>query len=372
MQKNQNKRNFYEVLGVKQDASPEEIRTAYQKLARTKHPDKNKNDPNANAEFSEITEAYQTLSDQEKRREYDMMQGAKFGGFEGGGFDGFNFGGFDFQGDIFEEFFRGGSSRKRVNRVEGKHIQKKVRLSLEEAFSGKELNLEVERDERCDTCNGHGFKEGAKQKCTECRGVGYISINAVFTIIRQTCPTCGGTKYVSQVACNGCNGERVKRVRRNLKVQIPCGIEDGQAVRVSGAGGVGLDAPTGDLIVTIEVAPHPIFRRDRGDLYKIQEVRITDLILGGNIKVKDITGAEVKLEVPPGTKVNGKIRIPAHGMRYVNSGSRGSLYLELIPKVPNIRQLPEKVLAAWKVIQEFELGTDFSAELEQEPDVKKK
>ena len=299
------------------------------------------------------------------------------GGF-GGGFEGFNFGGFDFQGDIFDEFFRGGSNRRQsATRVEGRNIQKKIKITLEEAFSGKEVELELDREERCDTCNGNGVKEGPKHKCQHCKGTGYISINAIFTMIRQTCPECHGSKYTSQSICNGCNGNRLKKVKRKTRVGVPPGIEDGQSLRLGGLGGAGIDAPNGDLILTVEVLQHSIFRRDKADLYRSQYVLLTDLVLGGTTEVTGLTGERVLVRIPPHSQVNSRIRVANQGMR-MGSSSRGVLYVDLIPRIPDLKIAPDELKAAWEIIQrhenmsKFKLNSDQSqSDHEQGPDIKK-
>lgn len=368
-QNQQTKRNFYEVLGVKQDAGQDEIKSTYRKLAHSKHPDRNKTNPNAAKEFAEISEAYHTLSDPQKRQQYDMME--RDGGFEGGGFSGFeefSFGGFDFQGgDIFEELFRGSGgrrSRQATSRIEGANIQKKVKLTLEEAYTGKEVEIDIERDELCETCRGSGVKDGPKHKCTRCKGTGYISVNMIIAVMKQTCPECDGSKYSSKSVCTNCDGNRLKKVRKKLRVPIVCGVEDGQSIRVAGAGSCGIDAPNGDLIVAVEVMPHPIFRRDRVDLYKTQYVRLVDMVLGGSTDVSSISDETFSVQIAPGSEVNSRIRIPNRGMRHTNSSSRGSLYIDLVPYIPNPAEMDREVLAAWEIIKKHEASKD--------PEIKKK
>lgn len=354
----QAKKNFYDVLGVNRNATQDEIKSAYKKLSLKHHPDRNQSDPNAKQRFAEISEAYQVLSDPKQRQAYDFTgEAGGFGG--GGGFEGFDFGGFggDFTDaeDIFSSFFGGGARRRQTStRVPGEDVNLTISISLEDAFNGKEVGVEYYKMDRCETCDGSGSKEGPKQKCSYCNGMGYISINAILTVIRQTCPECNGSKYSSKSACGGCGGKRRKKKKVSQVIRIPCGIEDGQSIRISNAGDAGVSAPNGSLIITIKVKEHPVFKRDKGDLYLIKEVPLSKMVLGGDIDVTSIVGGPFTVPISAGSAANSRIRVSGKGMRYQNSESRGNLYIDLIPKIPSPGSMSGSVKDAWDVIYNAE------------------
>ena len=351
------KKNFYDVLGVSKSASQDEIKSAYKKLSLKHHPDRNQNDPNAKQRFAEISEAYQVLSDPKQRQSYDFTGQGGGGGF--GGFEGFDFSGFGDFGDaddIFSSFFGGGRKRQQQqsNKIPGEDIGVTVSISLEDAFNGAKMTFEYFKMDKCDTCTGSGIKEGPKQKCTYCNGVGYVTINAILTVIKQTCPECNGSKYSSKSVCGGCSGKKRKKVKATETISIPCGIDNNQVIRISGAGDVGIGAPTGSLLVTIKVKDHPIFRRDKGDLYITKETPVSSMVLGGEILVDGISERGISVSIPEGSSNNARIRVNGKGMRYYNSDSRGSLYVDLIPTIPSPSQMDKANLELWNNLYKLE------------------
>jgi molecular chaperone DnaJ len=339
-----NKRDYYEVLGVSKNASKDEIKKAYKKLAKKYHPDLNRGNKDAEEKFKEVSEAYAVLSDDEKRAKYDRFGHAAFdpasGGF--GGFDGsFDFGSFDFGdifGDIFGDFFGGGraSSRGSQNRPRrGGDLQATVNITLEEAFKGIEKKISVPRLETCPTCHGTGAKPGTgKKACPVCHGKGRVSHSQGFFSITTTCSTCQGTGYIIENPCPDCRGRgRVEKVR-NLKVQIPPGIKTGMKLRLPGEGEAGVNGGrAGDLYVVIDILPHRLFQRKGNDLLLKFPIRVTQAILGDKVEVPTLDG-KIKLTIPPGTQPGKKFRIKGKGMPILNTSQRGDLYVEIQVEIP--------------------------------------
>lgn len=356
-------KNFYEILGVKESATQDEIKDAYKKLSRQYHPDlpHNKNNKQSEQKFAELSEANQVLSDPQQRRTYDFSRqtGGGFGGGGGGfgGFEGFDFGGFGgFDEDIFSNIFGGGPRRRDTgqaanSRIQGADVSASISITLVEAYEGKQISIEYYRNDKCDTCHASGIKDSSKHKCNQCGGVGYISINAILTVIRQTCPKCNGSKYVSD-PCSSCNGKRRRRHKVVETINIPCGIDDGQSLIVPNKGDAGIAAPNGNLIIKIKVKEDPVFKRDKGDLFVTYNVPLSTMVLGGSIEVSSIVGPKFKVEVPRGSQSDTRVRVSGKGMRYQNSESRGSLNVILVPIIPNPDNFNEKVAEAWKTIQE--------------------
>jgi len=337
-------RDYYEILGVSKDASADEIKRAYRKLARQYHPDVNK-ESGAEQRFKQINEAYQVLSDPNKRSQYDYYGTAGGpGGF--GGFEGFDFGeafrgfeGFGEFGDIFDVFF-GRQRAGRPARERGSDLRYDLRITLEDAARGIEKELGVVHFATCPTCKGSGAKAGTKPaQCSSCKGTGQVRKvqRTILGNITQvvTCPTCRGSGEVISSPCAECKGEgRIKKSHK-VKIKIPAGIDSGYRLRVAGAGDAGKKgSPPGDLYVFIQVEPHPQFNRDGENLYYRTKISFIQAILGDEIKVPTIDG-ETILKIPPGTQPNTNFRIKGKGMPYLERKDRGNLYVLVEIKIPS-------------------------------------
>ncbi|MBB2480081.1 molecular chaperone DnaJ [Bacillus sp. APMAM] len=313
------KRDYYEVLGLEKNASKDEIKKAYRKLSKQYHPDINKA-PDAADKFKEVKEAYEVLSDDNKRAHYDQFghtdpnQG--FGGF-GGASDFGGFGGFE---DIFSTFFGGGGRRRDPNAPrQGADLQYTMTLSFEDAVFGKETEIEIPREEECDTCHGSGAKPGTKpETCPHCHGSGQLNTeqNTPFGKIvnRRVCNYCNGTGQLIKDKCRTCGGSGKVKKRRKINVKIPAGIDDGQQLRVSGQGELGINGgPSGDLYVVFHVRDHEFFERDGDDIYCEVPITFTQAALGDEIEVPTLHG-KVKLKVPAGTQTGTKFRLRGKGV----------------------------------------------------------
>ena len=339
------KRDYYEVLGVGKGASDDEIKKAYRKLAKQYHPDLNKDNPEAADKFKEAAEAYEVLSDSEKRSRYDQFGHAgvdpNAGGFGGGGFGG-GFGGFD-MGDIFDSFFGGGfggGGRSRRNGpVRGGDIQQAVELTFEEAAFGCKRKIKIVRSESCDECGGSGAKKGTSPvKCTKCNGTGQMRTvqNTPFGQFASTttCNACGGKGTTVSDPCPACNGNGQIRKPRELEVNIPAGIDHGQTVSVRGQGEAGLrGGPAGDLLITVYIKKNNMFTRDGNNVYVDVPITFIQATLGCEIDIPTIDG-KVKQRIPEGTQHGTKFRLKERGIPSVRNGSRGDQFVRIIVEVP--------------------------------------
>jgi len=327
-----NKRDYYEVLGVSKNATKEEIKKAYRKLSKQYHPDINKQ-PDAAEKFKEIKEAYEVLSDDQKRAHYDQFghtdpnQG--FGGFGGADFDFGGFGGFE---DIFSSFF-GGARRRDPNAPRaGADLQYTMILKFEEAAFGKETDIEIPREETCDTCHGSGAKPGTKKEtCSHCRGTGQISIEQATPfgriVNKRVCHHCSGTGQLIKEKCTTCSGSGRVKKRKKIHVKIPAGIDDGQQLRVSGQGEAGINGgPPGDLYIVFRVEPHEFFERDGDDIYCEIPLTFAQAALGDEIEVPTLHG-KVKLKVPAGTQTGTKFRLKGKGVPNVRGYGHGDQHI---------------------------------------------
>lgn len=325
------KRDYYEVLGVGKNASKDEIKKAYRKLSKKYHPDINK-DPGADEKFKEAKEAYENLSDDQKRAQYDQFghtdpnQGA--GGFGGGDFGGF--GGFD---DIFSSIFGGGARRRDPNAPrQGADLQYTMTLSFEEAVFGKDTSIEIPREETCETCKGSGARPGTKpETCTHCGGSGQLNVeqNTPFGKIvnRRVCHYCSGTGKQIKHKCSTCGGSGKVNKRKTIKVNIPAGVDDGQQMRVSGQGEPGVNGgPSGDLFVVFHVRNHEFFERDGDDIYCEMPLTFAQAALGDEIEVPTLHG-KVKLKVPAGTQTGTKFRLKGKGVANVRGYGQGDQHI---------------------------------------------
>ncbi|MDP4083457.1 MAG: molecular chaperone DnaJ [Bacillota bacterium] len=327
------KRDYYEVLGVDKSASKDDIKKAYRKLSKMYHPDINK-EQDAAEKFKEVKEAYENLSDDQKRAHYDQFghtdpnQG--FGGF-GGGADFGGFGGFE---DIFNTFFGGGSTRRRDPNAprQGADLQYTMTLSFEEAAFGKETDVEIPREETCTTCNGSGAKpDTTPETCQHCHGTGQLNIeqNTPFGRIvnRKVCHYCNGTGKEIKHKCSTCGGSGKVKKRRKIHVKIPAGIDDGQQIRMSGQGEAGINGgPAGDLYVVFHVREHEFFERDGDDIYCEMPITFVQATLGDEIEVPTIHG-KVKLKIPAGTQTGTKFRLKGKGVPNVRGYGVGDQHI---------------------------------------------
>ncbi len=309
------KRDFYDVLGVSKSASPDELKSAYRKLAVKYHPDKNPGDKNAEDKFKEASEAYGILSDKEKKQNYDNFGHAAFeggGGRQSGGFGGFS--GADFS-DIFEDFFGdfGGGGRSRGNRNSnnrGSDLRYDLSISLEEAYQGKKQDIKFSTTEKCSTCNGNGSKPGhSPDRCSYCGGNGKIRSNQGFFTVQQTCPQCNGNGEEITNPCNDCNGQGKKQASKKISVTIPKGVDDGTRIRLAGKGEAGTrGGATGDLYLFINVNSHELFKRSDENLFFEFPISIADAALGTVIEIPTIDGGKAKLKIPDGTQSGKQFR----------------------------------------------------------------
>ena len=340
------KRDYYEVLGVARDADENTIKRAYRKLAMKYHPDRNPDDKEAAERFREVTEAYEVLSDQEKRRRYDQYGHAgvddQMQDFWGrGGFqDSHAFRDFgDLFGDVFGEMFgfggSGGSNR-------GADLRYNLELTLEEAAAGKEVELKIPRHVQCDTCHGSGARPGTNPvPCQTCGGHGQVQVSQGFFAVRRTCPACHGSGRKIESPCVRCAGQGRVRVEKVVKVRVPAGVYDGAQVRVSGEGEAGVHGgPAGDLYIVISLKPHPIFERDGADLYCTMPVTFPQAALGAEVEAPTLEG-RVRIRIPAGTEGGRVFRLRGHGVPDVRANQKGDLYVKVqiaVPKKLSARQ----------------------------------
>lgn len=339
------KRDYYEVLGIQKGASEDEIKKAYKKLARKYHPDMNPGDKEAEEKFKEVNEANEVLSDPEKKARYDQFGFAgvdpNYGAGAGGGAYG---GGFDFGdlGDIFGSFFGGGFGGQRRNPnapQRGESIRASVSISFTEAAFGCEKSVTIERSEQCPTCKGSGCAPGTTPEvCPDCRGSGTVQTR------RQTpmgvfasngpCRKCGGTGRLIHQPCSDCRGSGAVRKRRTIKVNIPAGIDHGQTISLRGQGGAGKNGgPAGDLLITVMVQPHEIFRRDGVDVFCEAPITFTQAALGAELEIPTIDG-KVKYSIPEGTQTGTVFRLKGKGVPVLNGRGRGDQYVTVVIETP--------------------------------------
>ena len=346
------KRDYYEVLGVSKSASDDEIKKAYRKLAKQYHPDLNPNDKTAEAKFKEVNEAYEVLSDKDKRARYDQFghagvdpnfgAGGAGGGF-GGGFGGFDMGDIDL-GDIFGSFFGGGfggssSGSRRSGPQKGDTLRTSVTISFEEAAFGCDKEITVGRSEECQACHGTGCEPGTTAEiCPDCRGTGTVRIQrgggAFSFTTSTTCPKCGGSGKIIHSPCKSCGGSGAVRRQRKITVHIPAGIDNGQAVSLRGQGGAGRNGgPAGDLIISVSVRPSSVFRRDGTSVYVDQAVTFYQAAMGAELEIPTIDG-KVKWTLPEGTQSGTTFRLRGKGIPSVSGRGRGDQFVPVTVQVP--------------------------------------
>ena len=339
------KRDYYEVLGVDKNADDAALKKAYRVLAKKYHPDMNPGDAEAEKKFKEASEAYAVLSDPEKRRQYDQFGHAAFdGGAGGGGFGGFDFNSADFGdifGDIFGDFFGGRRSARGTNGpMKGANIRTSVRITFEEAVFGVDKEIEFTLKDECKTCHGSGAKAGTTpETCQKCGGKGQVVFTqqSFFGTVRnvQTCPDCNGTGKVIKEKCPDCHGSGYIASRKKIQVSIPAGIDNGQSVRIREKGEPGTNGgPRGDLLVEVIVGRHPIFQRQDYDIYSNVPVSYAVAALGGEVVVDTVDG-KVIYEVKPGTQTDTRVRLKGKGVPTLrNKEVRGDHYVTLVVQTP--------------------------------------
>jgi len=336
------KRDYYEVLGIQKGASDTDIKKAYRSLAKKYHPDVNPGDKDAEAKFKEVNEAYEVLSDADKKAKYDQYGHAAFdpagAGFGGGGFGGF--GGFDVDlGDIFGSFFGGGSSRQRRNGPQrGDDIELNVTISFEEAVFGCKKDVSFQRYSKCSSCSGSGSADGKSETCPSCRGTGQRrvmqNLGGMQFQSTTTCDTCRGTGKYIKTPCQKCRGTGFERVSKKLTVDIPAGIDHGKGLIIRGAGNDGKNGgATGDVFVMVSVRPSTTFKRDGYTLYCEIPITISEATLGAEIDVPTLEGME-KFTIPEGTQTGTTFTLKQRGVPMINSNRRGDLIFRVNVEVP--------------------------------------
>lgn len=357
------KRDYYEVLNVQKGASEQEIKKAYRRVAMKCHPDRNPGDKEAEEKFKEASEAYEVLSNQEKRAAYDQYGHAgvdgQAGGFGGGagGFGGGNFS--DIFGDVFGDIFGGGGGRAQSGPRRGADLSYTMELTLEEAVKGVSKKIRIPTLAECETCDGTGAKKGTSATtCGTCNGTGQVRMQQGFFTVQQPCPTCRGRGKVITDPCPSCYGQGRVEKEKTLSVTIPAGVDTGDRIRLSGEGEAGPEGgPAGDLYVQVSVREHNIFHRDGKNLYCEVPISFTDAALGGELEVPTLEG-RVKLKVPAETQTGKLFRMRGKGVKPVRGGSVGDLLCRVVVETPV--KLSEEQKELLRQLQESFEGGDHS------------
>ena len=359
------KRDFYEVLGVSRGCDDKALKSAFRKLAMQYHPDRNNGDQTAEVRFKEINEAYEILKDPQKRAAYD-----RFGhqAFDGGGFGGAGAGaasGFASFADIFDEFFgdfRGGG--RRTGRERGSDLRYNLEVSLDEAFHGKTVEVEVPTSVTCDVCTGSGSKPGTSPKaCPTCGGAGRVRASqGGFFHIERTCPACQGRGEVVSDPCTQCSGAGRVSQKRTLSVNIPPGIEDGTRIRLAGEGEAGVrGGPSGDLYIFLSIKPHAFFQRDGADIFCRVPVSFTTASLGGQFEVPTLDGARSRVKVPEGAQSGMQVRLKGKGMPVLRSRQVGDMYVQIVVETPrNLSRRQRELLEEFERVSNEENNPESS------------
>ncbi len=332
------KRDYYEVLGVSKDVSAAELKKAYRRVAMKHHPDRNPGDKTSEDKFKEASEAYEILSDSQKRAAYDQFGHAGVdqsagmsGGAGAGGFGSFS----DIFGDVFGDIFGGAGGRGRGGPSRGADLRYNLDLNLEDAVKGTSVQIKVPSLSACETCAGTGAKKGTRPSaCTTCGGIGQVRMQQGFFSVQQTCPSCRGRGTIITDPCGDCHGQGRLEETKTLSVKVPPGVDTGDRIRLSGEGEAGLEGgPAGDLFVQVNVLPHKIFQRDGNDLYCEVPVDFVDAALGGELEVPTLDG-RVKLKVPPETQTGKLFRLRNKGVTPVRGGAKGDLMCRVVVETP--------------------------------------
>ena len=354
------KRDYYDVLGASKGASAEELKKAYRTKAKELHPDRNTDNPNAEAQFKEINEAYDVLKDADKKAAYDRYGHAAFEGGRGPGGGGGGNGDFGASfSDVFEDLFgdfmgRGGQGAqggRRSRAQRGSDLRYNLRVSLEESFKGVQKTIAVPSAVACDVCSGTGAEGGAEPvTCPTCSGMGKVRAQQGFFTVERTCPTCAGAGQTIKNPCKSCGGAGRTEKERSLSVNIPAGVETGTRIRLSGEGEAGMrGGPTGDLYIFIETREHAIFKRDGVNLFITIPVSMITAALGGEVEVPTIDGGKSRVKVPAGTQAGKQLRLRGKGMPALRGGGAGDMLIELAVETPVNLTAKQKEL-----LEEFE------------------
>ncbi|MGH1411989.1 MAG: molecular chaperone DnaJ [Pelagimonas sp.] len=362
------KSDYYDLLGAAKGASADELKKAYRKKAKELHPDRNSDNPNAEAQFKEINEAYDVLKDPEKKAAYDRYGHAAFeggmgggGGRPGGGFGGGGPGDFgsafsDVFDDLFGDFMggqRGGGGRQRASR--GADLRYNLRITLEDAFAGMQKTLNVPTSVQCGECDGSGAEGGAEPTtCPTCSGMGKVRATQGFFTVERTCPTCSGLGQIIKNPCKACGGNGRVQKERALSVNIPAGVETGTRIRLAGEGEAGMrGGPPGDLYIFIEVDEHKIFEREGGELHCRVPVSMTSAALGGDIEVPTIDGGRSRVKIPSGSQSGRQMRLRGKGMPALRGGGVGDMFIELAVETPvNLTSRQKELLKEFEGLAE--------------------
>jgi molecular chaperone DnaJ len=336
------KRCYYEILGVARGAGEQEVKSAYRRLAKECHPDRNPEDTRAEVRFKEVSEAYEVLKDPQKRAAYDHFGHAAFEGGLGAGARGF---GPDFassMSDIFDDLFgefmggRRGGGRQRSSRERGADLRYNLEISLSEAYEGKTAQICVPTSVSCETCSGSGARAGTKpSSCPTCGGYGKVRASQGFFTIERTCPNCQGRGETIEDPCQSCHGAGRVTKERTLSVNIPPGVEDGTRIRLAGEGEAGMrGGPAGDLYIFLAIKPHEFFQRDGADIFCKVPISMTTAALGGQIEVPTVDGAATRVKIPEGSESGKQFRLKGKGMPVLRSKVSGDMYIQVEVETP--------------------------------------
>lgn len=359
------KRDYYEVLGVSKDASADEVKKAYRKLAIKYHPDKNQGDKEAEEKFKEGTEAYEVLSDAKKKQIYDQYGFAGVEGMNGGQGHDYSSVYRDFEdifgdfGGIFDSFFGGGGGRRtgRSAKPRGSDLRYNLNIPFKDAVFGTKVQISYNRHVECSPCSGTGAESGGgKKMCPTCGGSGQVRRSSGFFSIASACPTCNGDGFVIENPCKICRGAGVVQKSQKIKVTIPPGIESGKRINIPGQGNASPNGGlTGDLYVYITVTPHKYFERDGADVYCVVPVSMTQASLGSELMVKTLDDKKAKLKIPAGTQNDKILRLRGEGIPYLhNAGRRGDMYIKIRVNIPT--KLSSKAKSLLKELAELDKG----------------
>lgn len=362
------KRDFYEVLGVEKSASADELKRAYRQMAKKYHPDLNPGNKEAEQKFKEVNEAYEVLSDTDKRAKYDQFGHAgvdpNFGAGAPGGYGGYggtytNVDLGDIFGDVFGNFFGGGgATRRRSSAIPGDDVDTNLTLTFEEAVFGCKKSVTVTRKENCSECNGSGAAKGTTaETCPTCHGTGRVRTvqQTMFGAMQseRTCTNCYGTGKIIKTPCKNCNGTGQERKQRTITVTIPAGIANGQVITLNGQGCAGIKGgPAGDLNISISVRPHSIFERKNYDLFCDFPITFTQAALGCEIEVPQLDGTKVTQKIDPGTQSGTVLNLKGKGVPYLNSKGKGNLYIRIVVETPkNLNSRQKELLKEFDAIE---------------------
>ena len=355
------KRDYYELLGLSKGASADEIKKAYRAKAKELHPDRNADNPNAEAQFKEVNEAYDVLKDADKKAAYDRFGHAAFeGGMGGGGRPGgqgdFTSAFSDVFDDLFADFMGGGRRSGGRNRAtRGSDLRYNLRVSLEEAYKGLQKSIKVPTSVQCGSCNGTGAESGSEPTtCPTCSGMGKVRATQGFFTVERTCPTCSGLGQMIKNPCRSCSGAGRVEKDRSLSVNVPAGVETGTRIRLSGEGEAGMrGGPAGDLYIFIEVEEHKIFNRDGLNLFCRVPVSMSSAALGGDIEVPTIDGGRSRVKIPQGSQSGRQMRLRGKGMPAIKSSHSGDMFIELAVETPvNLTSRQKELLREFEKLSE--------------------